>query len=427
MKKESFWGVVPLLVFVLIFVGSGVYYGDFYALPSPVAVMMSIMVAFFMFSAPYSQKLTTFLEGCGNKNILSMCLIYLLAGAFATVSKSIGSVDVLVHFGTQLLDVRYIPVGVFMLAGFLSLASGTSVGTIVALGPVALGFVEEASLNIHLVGAALLGGAMFGDNLSMISDTTIAATQSQGCKMKDKFKTNLLLALPAAVITAVLYILLSDKGGEEMASASSELPNLLLALPYVAVIIGALLGMNVFLVLIMGLFLSGGLGFIFTDMSFLAFGKSMYEGFSNMQEIFILSLLTGGLAAMVEKAGGISYILHKVKSGIRGEKSALLGIGGLVGLTDMATANNTIAILISGKIAKNISDEYRISPRVSAAVLDIFSCIVQGVLPYGAQILILISFSKQGIHYPTLMYYSFYPALLLVAVLFSIFFRRKWE
>ena len=153
----------------------------------------------------------------------------------------------------------------------------------------------------------------------------------------------------------------------------------------------------------------------------------MYEGFSNMQEIFILSLLTGGLAAMVEKAGGISYILHKVKSGIRGKKSALLGIGGLVGLTDMATANNTIAILISGKIAKNISDEYRISPRVSAAVLDIFSCIVQGVLPYGAQILILISFSKQGIHYPTLMYYSFYPALLLVAVLFSIFFRRKWE
>lgn len=427
MKKESFWGVVPLLVFVLIFVGSGVYYGDFYALPSPVAVMMSVMVAFFMFSAPYSQKLTTFLEGCGNKNILSMCLIYLLAGAFAMVSKSIGSVDVLVHFGTQLLDVRYIPVGVFMLAGFLSLASGTSVGTIVALGPVALGFVEEASLNIHLVGAALLGGAMFGDNLSMISDTTIAATQSQGCKMKDKFKTNLLLALPAAVITAVLYILLSDKGGEEMASASSELPNLLLALPYVAVIIGALLGMNVFLVLIMGLFLSGGLGFIFTDMSFLAFGKSMYEGFSNMQEIFILSLLTGGLAAMVEKAGGISYILYKVKSGIRGKKSALLGIGGLVGLTDMATANNTIAILISGKIAKNISDEYRISPRVSAAVLDIFSCIVQGVLPYGAQILILISFSKQGIHYPTLMYYSFYPALLLVAVLFSIFFRRKWE
>lgn len=427
MKKESFLSVVPLLVFVLIFVGSGVYYGDFYALPSPVAVMMSVMVAFFMFSAPYFQKLTTFLEGCGNKNILSMCLIYLLAGAFATVSKSIGSVDVLVHFGTQLLDVRYIPVGVFMLAGFLSLASGTSVGTIVALGPVALGFVEEASLNIHLVGAALLGGAMFGDNLSMISDTTIAATQSQGCKMKDKFKTNFLLALPAAVITAVLYILLSDKGGEEMASASSELPNLLLALPYVAVIIGALLGMNVFLVLIMGLFLSGGLGFIFTDMSFLAFGKSMYEGFSNMQEIFILSLLTGGLAAMVEKAGGISYILHKVKSGIRGEKSALLGIGGLVGLTDMATANNTIAILISGKIAKNISDEYRISPRVSAAVLDIFSCIVQGVLPYGAQILILISFSKQGIHYPTLMYYSFYPALLLVAVLFSIFFRRKWE
>lgn len=427
MKKESFLSVVPLLVFVLIFVGSGVYYGDFYALPSPVAVMMSVMVAFFMFSAPYFQKLTTFLEGCGNKNILSMCLIYLLAGAFATVSKSIGSVDVLVHFGTQLLDVRYIPVGVFMLAGFLSLASGTSVGTIVALGPVALGFVEEASLNIHLVGAALLGGAMFGDNLSMISDTTIAATQSQGCKMKDKFKTNFLLALPAAVITAVLYILLSDKGGEEMASASSELPNLLLALPYVAVIIGALLGMNVFLVLIMGLFLSGGLGFIFTDMSFLAFGKSMYEGFSNMQEIFILSLLTGGLAAMVEKAGGISYILHKVKNGIRGKKSALLGIGGLVGLTDMATANNTIAILISGKIAKNISDEYRISPRVSAAVLDIFSCIVQGVLPYGAQILILISFSKQGIHYPTLMYYSFYPALLLVAVLFSIFFRRKWE
>ena len=426
MKKGSFGAVVPLLVFVFIFVGSGVYYGDFYALASPVAVMISIMVAFFLFSAPYSQKLAIFLEGCGDKNILSMCLIYLLAGAFAAVSQSIGSVDVLVHFGTQLLDVRYIPVGVFMLAGFLSLASGTSVGTIVALGPVALGFVEEASLNVHLVGAALLGGAMFGDNLSLISDTTIAATQSQGCKMEDKFKTNLTLALPAAVITAVLYILLSDKGSGEVAYASSTLPNLLLALPYVAVIIGALLGMNVFLVLIMGLFLSGSLGFIFTDMSFLTFGKSMYEGFSNMQEIFILSLLMGGLSRMVDKAGGISYMLHKVKRGIRGKRSALLGIGGLVGLTDVATANNTIAILISGKIAKNISDEYRISPRVSAAVLDIFSCIVQGVLPYGAQILMLINFSKQSIHYPTLMYYSFYPALLLVAVLFSVFFRRKW-
>lgn len=418
MNPISFVTIVPLLIFVFVFLGSGIYFNDFYALPSPVAVLVGIISAFLLLKGKFKQKVTDFLSGCGDHKVLSMCMIYLLAGAFATVSKSVGSVEVIVSYGLKWIPLAYVPVGIFVIAAFISVASGTSVGTIVALGSVAMGFVGHG-IEANYLGAALLGGAMFGDNLSMISDTTIAATQSLECSMRDKFKTNFGIALPAALLSIILYIILAE-GVEVPPSSVSGAGSWVLALPYISVIILSLLGVNVFLVLLLGIFFSGILGIVLTDLDLLTFSKKIYEGFAGMQEIFLLSLLTGGLAAMVEKAGGLEYILRKIKGKISGYRSAMLGAGTLVGLVDMATANNTIAIIITGKIAKTLSDTFGIKPQKMASVLDIFSCVVQGGLPYGAQVLILIGLSGGHIHYLQLMAYTFYPFLLLLSALLWI-------
>ncbi|USL94642.1 Na+/H+ antiporter NhaC family protein [Riemerella anatipestifer] len=428
MKKTSVISVVPLLVFVFTFIGSGIYFNDFYALPSPIAVMAGIVVAFILFKESFNEKIDTFLNGCGDHKILNMCIIYLLAGAFALVSKSIGSVDIIVNLGVNIIPFSYIPVGVFIIASFISISSGTSVGTIVALGSVVVGFADKG-IDINLLGAALLGGAMLGDNLSVISDTTIAATQTLGCEMKDKFRTNLKIAIPAAIVTCVLYIVLANTNTPTSNITSSTSPvntyQLFLILPYLLVILLSLMGINVFLVLLLGVLFSSFLGFFILDFGMLEISKKIYEGFTSMQEIFILSFFTGGLAALVEKAGGMEFLLNRIKKIISGRKSALLGVGTLVSLVDMATANNTIAIIISGKIAKNISTHYKIAPRFMASVLDIFSCVIQGLLPYGAQILIIIGLSNNRIDYFNLVSYTFYPILLLLCVLLWIFFSKE--
>ncbi|AZZ58723.1 Na+/H+ antiporter NhaC family protein [Riemerella anatipestifer] len=428
MKNASIISVIPLLVFVSIFIGSGIYFNDFYALPSPIAVMVGIISAFLLFKGKLSEKIDTFLNGCGDHKILNMCIIYLLAGAFAVVSKSIGSVDIIVNLGVNIIPFSYIPVGVFIIASFISISSGTSVGTIVALGSVVVGFADKG-IDINLLGAALLGGAMLGDNLSVISDTTIAATQTLGCEMKDKLRTNLKIAIPAAIVTCVLYIVLANTNTPASNITSSTSPTntyqLFLILPYLLVILLSLMGINVFLVLLLGVLFSSFLGFFILDFGILEISKKIYEGFTSMQEIFILSFFTGGLAALVEKAGGMDFLLNRIKKIISGRKSALLGVGTLVSLVDMATANNTIAIIISGKIAKNISTHYKIAPRFMASVLDIFSCVIQGLLPYGAQILIIIGLSNNRIDYFNLVSYTFYPILLLLCVLLWIFFSKE--
>ncbi|MRM94637.1 Na+/H+ antiporter NhaC family protein [Riemerella anatipestifer] len=428
MKNASIISVIPLLVFVSIFIGSGIYFNDFYALPSPIAVMVGIISAFLLFKGKLSEKIDTFLNGCGDHKILNMCIIYLLAGAFAVVSKSIGSVDIIVNLGVNIIPFSYIPVGVFIIASFISISSGTSVGTIVALGSVVVGFADKG-IDINLLGAALLGGAMLGDNLSVISDTTIAATQTLGCEMKDKLRTNLKIAIPAAIVTCVLYIVLANTNTPASNITSSTSPTntyqLFLILPYLLVILLSLMGINVFLVLLLGVLFSSFLGFFILDFGILEISKKIYEGFTSMQEIFILSFFTGGLAALVEKAGGMDFLLNRIKKIISGRKSALLGVGTLVSLVDMATANNTIAIIISGKIAKNISTHYKIAPRFMASVLDIFSCVIQGLLPYGAQILIIIRLSNNRIDYFNLVSYTFYPILLLLCVLLWIFFSKE--
>ena len=417
--------IFPLLIFVLVFLGFGIYYDDFYALPSPIAALIGITAAFILLKGKINEKVDTFLKGCGDGKILTMCIIYLLAGAFATVTKATGSVDSIVNLGLTYISPAYFPVGVFVMAAFLSFASGTSVGSIVTLGPIVIALAEKSDSPLGLIGACLLSGAMFGDNLSLISDTTIAATQSLGCQMKDKIRFNSKLAFPAALVTILILIVLGfNQEGTAVISGNKEF-NLVLILPYLLVIALSLIGLNVFVVLFAGLIFAGLLGFGYGSFDFIGFAKKTYEGFTSMTEIFLLSLLTGGLAAMVEKAGGISFVIKNISKIINSKKTALLGIGGLVSVANLCVANNTISIIISGKVAKEINDKYGLKPQQSASVLDIFSCYVQGLIPYGAQILILISLSSFKMDYVELVQYSFYLHILLLFTLISILFGKK--
>lgn len=420
----GFKSIVPLLVFVFTFLGFGIYYYDFYALPSPVAALVGIVAAFLIFKGSINSKTDTFLKGCGDGKILTMCIIYLLAGAFATVSKAAGSVDSIVNLGITYISPQYFAAGVFVMASFLSFASGTSVGSIVTLAPIVIELAEKSSSPLGLIGAALFCGAMFGDNLSIISDTTIAATQSLGCEMKDKFRANFKLALPASVLALVLFFIL---GMQENTTGSAHTPgefSIILILPYLLVIALSLLGINVFVTLFAGLLISGIFGLAYGSFDIMGLAKNTYEGFTSMTEIFLLSLLTGGLAALVEKAGGIKYLLNGIGKIIRGKRSAMLGIGGLVSAANLAVANNTIAILISGKVAKEITEKHGLEAKNSASILDIFACYVQGLIPYGAQILILISLSKFKINYTELVANAYYLHLLIFITLLFIFFSK---
>ncbi|MBH1959423.1 MAG: Na+/H+ antiporter NhaC family protein [Flavobacteriia bacterium] len=424
--NPQFVAVFPLLIFVFVFLGFGIYFDDFYALPSPVAAMIGITAAFVLLKGKINQKVDTFLKGCGDGKILTMCIIYLLAGAFATVTAATGSVDSIVNLGLTNISPAYFPVGVFVMASFLSFASGTSVGSIVTLGPIVIALAEKSDSPLGLIGACLLSGAMFGDNLSLISDTTIAATQSLGCQMKDKFRFNSKIAIPAA-FTAIILLTVVGLNQESTAAAASSVKdfNLILILPYILVIVLSLIGLNVFVVLFAGLAFAGILGFGYGSFDFIGFAKKTYEGFTSMTEIFLLSLLTGGLAALVEKGGGISFLIKNISKIINSKKTALLGIGGLVTVANLCVANNTISIIISGKVAKEINDKYGLKPQQSASVLDIFSCYVQGLIPYGAQILILISLSSFKMDYLELVQYSFYLHILLIFTLLSILFGKK--
>ena len=423
---QSGVALLPFLVFVIIFLGSGIILDDFYAFPASVAALCGVISAFLLPKASFEEKLKFFMKGCGEESIITMCIIYLLAGAFSAVSKATGSIDAVVFFGSQYFSAQYIPLGVFLMASFLSVSAGTSVGTIVALTPIVMGFAENTQTDINVVAASLLCGAMFGDNLSFISDTTIAATQSLGCQMKDKFRTNIMIAFPAAVIAAVIFIFLGGNSSSAvLESQASGSPSIWLIFPYLLVIVLSVLGVNVFLVLIVGVLLSGIIGISTGSLSWLDFANKIYEGFLGMNEIFLLALLTGGLAGIVENMGGITFLLNKAKQMMRGQKSAYFGMGFLVSLIDAAIANNTIAIVLSGKVAQNITEKYNLSPKFSASVLDIFSCIVQGILPYGAQILILIKLSENKVNYLEILQNAWYLYFLLFFVVLSIFIQSR--
>jgi Na+/H+ antiporter NhaC len=432
-QKTGGTALVPFLVFVLIFLGAGIVLNDFYALPSPVAVICGIIAAFLLLKGSINAKVDALIRGCGDSQIVTMCIIYLLAGAFAVVSQAIGGVDATVNLGLTYIPVQYLALGVFLLAAFLSTATGTSVGAIVALGPIVVGLAEQSNSPMPLMLGALLGGSMFGDNLSFISDTTIAATQTQECEMKDKFKVNFLIAGPAALLTIGLLLF----AGFQTDPAQAVLPvvqeiEFIKIVPYLLVLFLAMYGVNVFVALIAGIVASGAVGIIGGDLDVLLFSKKIYEGFTSMTEIFLLSMLTGGLAEMVRQAGGIQFLLNKANKFISGYRSSQLGVGLLVSGVNSAIANNTVSIVVTGPVAKDISQRYHIDKRKTAAILDIFACFVQGLLPYGAQFLIMLSFTKGKVSYLEVLPYAWYLYLLLFFTVLAIvtplvdkFFQNK--
>ncbi|MFV8323640.1 Na+/H+ antiporter NhaC family protein [Flavobacterium sp. LB3P21] len=427
-EKGNAFALIPLFVFIFTFLGAGIILNDFYAFPSPVAVLVGIIAAFLLFKSSTEDKVATLIAGCGESKIMTMCLIYLLAGAFAVVSKAMGGVDAVVNLGINTIDVAYFPLGIFLIASFLSTATGTSVGAIVAIGPIAVALADKSGASLPLISGALLGGSMLGDNLSMISDTTIAATQSLGCDLKDKFKINLFIAFPAAVLTILVFFYLGlNSDIVTVAIAKSDF-SWIAIVPYILVIVLAVVGVNVFSTLLIGTLLAGIIGYFSGSFTLMEFTQKIYEGFTSMTDIFLLSMLTGGLAAMVDKAGGITYLLVQIKKLIKSKKSAQAGIGAIVGFANLAIANNTVSIVITGPIAKEINDEYNLNPKKTAAILDIFSCVIQGVLPYGAQILLILSYANGKLNFFDLISNAWYHLFLLVFTLVAIYssFWDKW-
>ncbi|WP_296280054.1 Na+/H+ antiporter NhaC family protein [Pseudoxanthomonas sp.] len=416
--RPSALALTPLLLFLALFFGAGLYYtaqGEamgFYQLRAPVAILPALALGVWLARRRGLPAQQTLLQGMGDSNVMLMCLIFLLAGAFATVSKAIGAVDAVVALGLGALPASLILPGLFLVAAFVSLSIGTSMGTVAAVVPIALGVADAAGLDRVLVVSAVLGGAMFGDNLSIISDTTIAATRSQGAEMRDKFRENFKIALPAAIATIVLLGSLGDAAQVEAPDAASPW----LVLPYVLVLGLALAGLDVVLVLGIGLVASGVFGFVLAeDYDVVSFAGDIYLGFESMVEITLLSILIGGLAALIKVTGGLDWlaqVIAKFARGHTGRRSGEISIAALAAGSDALTANNTVAILVTGSLAKDIAQRHGISPRRAASVLDIFACVIQGVLPYGAQILLAASLAAVS---PLALAGSVYYCWLLAA------------
>lgn len=388
--------LLPLLLFLLIFLGSGIYYTlsgtefAFYQIKAPVAILPAVVLAILMAREGLNRSLDTFIAGIGDSNIITMVLVFLLAGAFATVTDAIGGVTATVNMGLSFIPPSFVLPGLFLIAAFISTAMGTSMGTIGAVAPVALGFAEATGISVPAAMGAVIGGAMAGDNLSIISDTTIASTRTQSVAMRDKFKLNLLIALPAAALTLLLLFALGDTATEP---AEAEY-RAILVLPYVAVLVLALSGLNVLAVLLTGIALSGLTGLLLTDAYALSnWGNDIYRGFEGMLEITILSMFIGGLSAIMKREGGLAWLRQTIQGittriGRAGRRSGEAAIAALVSLANLFVANNTVAIIVSGSVARDLADHYEVDRRRSASLLDIFSCVIQGLIPYGAQILL---------------------------------------
>ncbi|MEN1940980.1 Na+/H+ antiporter NhaC family protein [Luteimonas sp. MJ246] len=392
--RPSALALTPLLLFLALFFGSGLYFtlqGEpmgFYQLRAPVAILPALALAAWIAHRRGLRPGEVLLRGMGDPNIMTMCLIFLLAGAFAYVSQAVGAVDAVVSLGIGAVPPALLLPGLFVVASLISLAIGTSMGTIAAVVPIALGVADASGLDRALVVGAVIGGAMFGDNLSVISDTTIAATRSQGAEMRDKFRENFRIALPAALATMALLALLGDPAPV----ATDEPASAWLVLPYVLVLVLALSGLDVILVLGIGVALAGVTGLVLApDYDLVQYAGDIWTGFEGMTEILLLSLLIGGVGALMKAAGGLEWLARAIARFARGQQGPRTGecsIAALSATADVFTANNTVAILVSGEVARDIAARHGISPRRAASLLDIFACVPQGLLPYGAQILL---------------------------------------
>ena len=391
---------------------------DFYKVPVVAAFLLASAYAILITRGGLEERVAVFSRGAGNGNVLQMIWIFVLAGVFAATAKAIGSIDAVVAATLHILPGRFILVGLFVAACFISMAIGTSVGTIVALVPIASGLASGTGTPLAMVVAAIVGGAFFGDNLSFISDTTIAATRSQECSMADKFRANIWIAGPAAIVVAVVYVVLGQ--GFDATAPAQEF-NLLLILPYLAVIILALCGLNVLGVLSVGIFLNAVIGLLSGKFGWLGFLQSAGEGVASMGDLIIVTMLAGGMLEIIRVNGGIDWIINVLTRSISGRRGAESTIALLVALANVCTANNTIAIITTGSIAREIAGHFGVDPRKSASILDTFSCIVQGILPYGAQL--LMASGLAGISVASIIGCLYYPLALLVFALLAIWLR----
>ncbi|MDM8310903.1 putative methionine transporter, NhaC family [Clostridium cadaveris] len=420
-SKGNIFALIPLGVFLLIYLAGSIIANDFYKIPVGVAFLVSAIAALAMNrKKAFEEKLETFCKGVGKVDIILMLLIFVLAGAFAQVAKDMGAVDSTVNLGLSILPANIMVVGIFIIACFISLSIGTSVGTIVALTPVAVSIAEKLGSPIGLVVAAVVGGAMFGDNLSMISDTTIAASRTQGSEMKDKFRCNFKLALLAAVISVVILFMLGGKGNALLDTEYTY--NIIKIVPYILVLSGALLGGNVMVVLTFGTIVAGTIGIFTGSFDIWGFVSSVSTGMLNMGELIIITILVSGTVEVIKANGGIDFIINFIKSKINSKMGAKLGVAALVSIVDICTANNTVAIVMSGPIAKEVGDEYEIEPKKMASILDIFSCVFQGIIPYGAQLLMAAGIA--GISSFEIMQFLFYPYILGVIALIAIIIKK---
>lgn len=426
-KRGSVIALLPLLVFLVLFLGTGIITGDFYKMPAVVAFLIAGGISLLLNKKESLEtKINIFCKGAGDINIILMVIIFLLAGAFSSVAKAMGGVDSTVNLSLSILPSNLLVAGLFIIACFISISMGTSVGTIAALAPIALGVSQKTGIPVQLIIAAVIGGAMFGDNLSMISDTTIAAVRTQGCELKDKFKVNFLIVLPAAIITAIILTIVTLGYGNVESQTYDY--NFIKVLPYILVLLGALKGINVFVLLGSGIIFAGFVGMISDSFGILGFISAISDGLSGMYELSLLVIVVGGVVSLIKFNGGIDYILYFVTSKIKSKKGAEFGIAVLVSIIDLCTANNTIAIVTAGPLAKDIAQKYDIDPRKTASILDIFSSCWQGVIPYGAQLLTAAGIVK--ISPIDIISYLYYPGLMLlcgiIAIGFSDIFISKY-
>ena len=419
-KKGNAWALLPLLLFVLLFLGVGIVSGDFTTMPLNVAITITVIVALLMNrKESFAKKVEVFTKGAGHSNIILMMLIFILAGAFSTTAEKMGGVTSTVNLGLSLIPQNLIIVGLFVICMFVSISMGTSVGTVAAIAPVGFGFAQATDVPAALAMATVVGGAMFGDNLSMISDTTIAAVRTQRTKMSDKFRVNFKIVLPGAILTIIILFLLTN--GISIDHAKNYDYNLFKVIPYLLVLILALIGVNVIIVLIGGTALAGVIGLIDGSFGWKGLLSAVSKGIIGMEDIAMIALLIGGLVGIIQHNGGIDWLLQFVRSKVKSKRGAELGIASLVSAADISTANNTISIIMAGPLAKKISEEYDVYPRKSASILDIFGGCFQGLLPYSPQV--ISAAGVAGISPFLLVPYSIYPILLGVCGLVAIILR----
>jgi len=410
----------PLILFLVLYLGTSIWLSDFYSVPIAVAFLLSAIYALTATRGTYRERLDAFTSGVGDKTVALMLLIFILSGAFAATAKAMGAVDSAVGLTLQVVPAELLLPGIFVTSCFISFSIGTSCGTIAALTPVAVGIAQAAGISVPLMVGLVVGGTYFGDNLSFISDTTIVATQTQGCRMKDKFLANIRIVLPCALILAVVYFFIGR--GLENSAGMGEYSSVAI-LPYLIVVAAALCGIDVILVLIMGLASTAFIGCVQGSFTILEWLKYANEGIMGMAELILCTLLASGMLAIIRSQGGIKYIITHLTRRINGRRGAEFSLAMLVVLVNVCTANNTVAIITIGGIAREIAEKFGIDPRRAASILDTMSCCAQGLLPYGAQVLIAAGLA--GINPVSIIPYLYYPMLIGVGMMVSVMFDGR--